>query len=102
MPNARARLLAVVSIVAGSCAAVTGWFGVRRSAAGSIKTKPDPLKLNTIKSSLELVRENFDLEFHLNGKEMCKLNYLVKRTVDRAESRLRMAHCIDNGAKLLR
>lgn len=44
MPNARARLLAVVSIVAGSCAAVTGWFVVRRNAAGSIKTKPDPLK----------------------------------------------------------
>lgn len=46
MPNARAKLLAVVNMVAGSCAAVTGWFVVRRKAAGSMKTKPDPLKMN--------------------------------------------------------
>lgn len=50
IPNALARLLAVVNIVAGSWAAVTGWFVVRRKAAGSMKTSPDPLKLNDIEN----------------------------------------------------
>lgn len=55
MPNARAKLLAVVSIVAGSCAAVTGWFVVRRKAAGSMKTNPDPLKMKRQTIALVLV-----------------------------------------------
>lgn len=71
MPKARAKLLAVVDIVGGSCVAATAALlvAVRRNADGSMNTSPDPL---------------------------------VSRTEDRFASRLRIAHCIDCGAKLLR
>lgn len=51
MPNARAKLLAVVAMVGGSCAAVTVvWFVLRLNAAGSMNTNPDPLKRALIDS----------------------------------------------------